>query len=166
MSIDRSTKPCCDSNCFASNAVTEGHHPCKYCSGFMHIMCSVPYPGDDEGFGQRCICSDCQQDKHTNISHSIAIPTESEILTSSSSSSLSSQSNANSTSSSTKKTSTNKINKQPIKKKLPTNLKSRDASTIHFNKLILQQIKNDGNLTYAIQLSKGGVGNYFDNNFV
>ena len=125
MSIDRSTKPCCDSNCFANNAVTEGHHPCKYCGGFMHSMCGVPYPGDDEGFGQRCICSDCQQNKHTNISHSIAIPTKSELPASSSSSEL----DGNSSSSSTKNTST-KINK----KKLPTNLKSHDASTIHFNK--------------------------------
>ena len=59
-----------------------------------------------------------------------------------------------------------KISKKKTKsikqKLLPTNLRKCDAAIIHFNKITLQQIKNNGNLTYAIQILKGGVGFYFD----
>jgi hypothetical protein len=148
MSVNRTTKPCCDSKCFANNAATEGHHPCKYCGGFMHAMCGIAYPGDEEGHGARRVCTACQV--HHHLIH--------KSIESSSSSPI--PSNRNTTSSSSTSSSTTTVIKN-MKKKLPSNLVNRDADTINFNKIILQQIKSDGNLTYAMHASKGGVCSYF-----
>ena len=133
-SLSSETRPCVNSKC----------------NGFMHGFCGIAY-NDEEGFGAKRICTSCQDTWCTSVSPSsplnISSPTTDDSLESLQPI-VPTIKNYISTLSTTKK-------------ELPTHLKNRDADTIHFNKVILNQIKADGNLYYAIKKSKGTIANYF-----
>jgi hypothetical protein len=157
MSFDKRTKPCCDSNCIVGNSLTQGNHPCFFCKGHMHAFCGKSCPGQEEGFGEKKICSDCFQ-KHMNPLSSA--PTELVTIPCPQKPSLADTSNAASEQEPETTTETNIF----IKDKLPTNFTRRDSKTIHFNMFLLKQIQMDGNFNTAFK-TKGGKrtkGDYFD----
>ena len=162
MSSVRLTQHCCDPYCTNKKDLIEGNHCCIRCFGHMHVWCGFNAPGQEEGFGQKRICSKCK-DASTSFSSTVA-----SLISPPPSLSVTTNTNIRSKTpppfEATKTTAFKPFKKSRMlmpKKKLPTNFTHRDPDTINFNILLLQQIQKDGNLNHALNEAKGGKAEYF-----
>ena len=160
MSSVHHTQPCCDPKCNNKTQLIQGNHCCLYCRGHMHVWCGIDAPGQEEGFGQKRICSGCSLSTTSSSSSSTATSLISPLPPPPRPSSRTPARTP-----AIKKMTDKEFDKFLAtldKKKLPTDFTQRNADTISFNILLLQQIQKDGNLNYAFTTKKGGKQKYFD----